>query len=269
MKVDKDWIGIKPPIGSVSWISADKVFRHENTQMAAVIGDAPVAIRPAGLTKGTTPVELTKVPPGTIVVVVGKPEMKDNAQWLPIQPVPSELRYLPVSALQPAQATNVIAAQPASTPAQLLAEADQRLAAGNLQGAIQLYQQVAALPNANSDQRVWAQNRLASLNGASTSGTSPVGASPVNLTAPQSDAPRWSVWARLRRTAFDKDGQPMYVLEDNRGQVLLYVTTGSGFTLRDYVGKTVALYGTITYRNDGYVRTHYMTATHVATLPNN
>jgi hypothetical protein len=174
-----------------------------------------------------------------------------------------------VSALQPAQATNVIAAQPASTPAQLLAEADQRLAAGNLQGAIQLYQQVAALPNANSDQRVWAQNRLASLNGASTSGTSPVGASPVNLTAPQSDAPRWSVWARLRRTAFDKDGQPMYVLEDNRGQVLLYVTTGSGFTLRDYVGKTVALYGTITYRNDGYVRTHYMTATHVATLPNN
>ena len=34
--------------------------------------------------------------------------------------------------------------------------------------------------------------------------------------------------------------------------------------LRDYVGRTIALYGPLTYRSDEAIRTHFMTATHVA-----
>ena len=49
-----------------------------------------------------------------------------------------------------------------------------------------------------------------------------------------------------------------------QGQRLLYVNCQPGMTLRDYVGRTVALYGPISYRSDDYLRAHLLTATHVA-----
>ncbi len=59
-----------------------------------------------------------------------------------------------------------------------------------------------------------------------------------------------------------------YALEDRKsGAPLLYVTTSPGFSLQDYIGKTVALYGPVTYRSDETPRMYYMTASHVATLP--
>jgi len=69
--------------------------------------------------------------------------------------------------------------------------------------------------------------------------------------------PQWTQPGILRRAAFDKDGQPTYVLQDAKGNVLMYATCPPGMTLRDYVGRTVALYGSINYRSDDYLRTHF------------
>ena len=68
-----------------------------------------------------------------------------------------------------------------------------------------------------------------------------------NAPAPQKLAypPQWSQVGVLRRAIADKDGQPTYVLEDAKGRVLIYATCLPGMTLRDYVGRTVALYGSL------------------------
>ncbi len=277
-KEQPGWIAIQPPAESVSWINAQHVLRGQNTQIAAVIGKEPVPVRPGGLVGGKPPVERVKIQPGTLVVVVGKEEVKDSGTWLPIQPVPQEVRYIPASAVQPAPGP--LAPPPAvasaNVPATLLAQADQALSQGNVQQAMALYRQVVEHPAADYQQRTWSQNRLASMTRPQSATPQWAGQSPnlstqttaFTRTNPAATASQWSVWGQLRATAFHKDGQPMYVLEDRRGTPLLYVATQPGFTLRDYIGKTVTLYGPVTYRSDDYLRAHYMTASHVATLPN-
>jgi hypothetical protein len=99
---------------------------------------------------------------------------------------------------------------------------------------------------------------------------SPTALDPNGLAQPkptlQSKPSQWSVYGQLRRTAFQKDGQPMYVLENKQGQALLYITTLPGFTLSPYVGKTLSIYGSIN-RSDDYKSRFYMTATSVSVLP--
>ena len=78
---------------------------------------------------------------------------------------------------------------------------------------------------------------------------------------------QWSSWGILRTTNTTHEGQPMYVLEASDGTPQLYATTLNGTSLREYVGQTVCLYGTIAYRNDQYIRMTYMMAEQVATPP--
>jgi hypothetical protein len=75
---------------------------------------------------------------------------------------------------------------------------------------------------------------------------------------------QWSQWGILRKAPFEKDGQTVYILESQRGQMLVHAVAAPGTTLRDYVGRPVALFGPLTYRSNEYA-THIMTATHVAT----
>ena len=88
----------------------------------------------------------------------------------------------------------------------------------------------------------------------------------TNQTGPQTlNYPaQWSQWGTLRKASFDKEGKTSYVLENQKGQTLLYVNSALGTSLKDYVGRTVCLYGPLTYRSDDYLRTHVMTASHVA-----
>jgi hypothetical protein len=78
---------------------------------------------------------------------------------------------------------------------------------------------------------------------------------------------QWSSWGILRTTNTSHEGQPMYVLEATDGTPQIYATTLNGTSLREYVGQTVCLYGTIGYRNDQYIRMTYMVAEQVATPP--
>jgi hypothetical protein len=283
-KTQPGWVAIKAPPGSFSWIEAKHVLRRPDNQIAAVIGDAPAPVRPgSAFTTKAPDRESTRVNPGALVVIVGREVQTDAGVWLPIEPPPQDVRYILQEALRSAPAVAAVSNPPPAPPVAnttataIIAQADQAFASGQLEQAKQLYRQ--ALERATSyDQRVYCQNRLTSLNSGPSGGqwtSGNLSGQPTSLTrpnatppaAPLTQQPQWSVWGQLRQTAFQKDGLPMYVLENRQGTPLLYVSTQPGFSLRDYIGKTVSLYGPITYRSDEYMRMHYMTASHVATLP--
>ncbi len=75
---------------------------------------------------------------------------------------------------------------------------------------------------------------------------------------------QWSPYGILRQTAFQKDGQPVFALENQQGQTLVYVTTRPGFTLRDYVDKMLTVYGPIHYNAQDMPRMQFVLAQHVA-----
>ena len=48
------------------------------------------------------------------------------------------------------------------------------------------------------------------------------------------------------------DGQPVFSLSDDRGNVVYYVTAVSGINLRNYDGKRVRLYGVVATKPELY-----------------
>src|SRR5262249_14354547 len=106
----------------------------------------------------------------------------------------------------------------------------------------------------------WQPGAAKPQNSTTTMYNTPPGSNPL----PPGSPPQWSVWGVLRKTAFKKNGQDMYVLENRQGQPLLYVASQPGFSLATHVGQTVSLYGGLSYWSDEYMRTYYMTATHIA-----
>ncbi|MBI3411523.1 MAG: hypothetical protein HY040_24610 [Planctomycetes bacterium] len=285
------WLAIRPPHGSFSWINAHFVKQaagDAHTGYVETEGSVAVPVRPgSSLTNRAPDVESVKVQPGTLVTILDRPVTSDGVIWLPIAPPPTEVRFIPADAVRPQQFANnnqnfngPQAANVAGNP--LIVQADQAFQAGNIDKAKQLYKE-AAEHTEDINQKIYCYNRLSSLQNPWNPSQSPgnpnqvaQGATPVQTIgqttsfsrtpAPQviNYPPQWSNYGVLRRAAFEKDGQPMYVLESGKGQVLMYVTSPAGTSLRDYVGRTVALYGSITYRSDDAIRTHFITATHVA-----
>jgi hypothetical protein len=88
-------------------------------------------------------------------------------------------------------------------------------------------------------------------------------AGPATPVGPQ----QWSSWGVLHRANFQLDGQNLYRLENAKGEVLLYAVPRPGFSLEEYVGRTLSLYGPISYRGDDSRRVHFITAIHVAFPP--
>jgi hypothetical protein len=278
-KLQPGWQAIKPPADSLSWIEAKHVKKlDENPHIATVIADE-VPVRPG--VRGTNrplDVEWIKVKRGLLVVIAGPEAATDNGTWLPIQPPPQDVRYVPAEALGTAP---VFATVPNNVPpATLIAQADQAVHLGQFDRAKQLYQQAL---DRTSDylERIRCQNALTSMDrpgagsqvasgNAGTSGqmTSLYRTNPNNAPSAALNYPaQWSKWGQLRSTKYDQIGQPVFVLETRKGDVLLYVTTQPGFSLRDYIGKTVALYGPMVYPSNENVRVPHMTASHVATVP--
>jgi hypothetical protein len=253
----RDWLAIKPPPGSFSWIKAD--FVDQTPQFAIVKSKDPVPVKPgSSMPNPPTPVDQAMVSQGTMLTIMGPPRVAPEGTWLMVQPPPTEVRFIPASAVkqQVAAAPPAVvapAAPAASTPATLASlSKNPATMPGNPAGAsgVSSYAGGQGWVPANAP--------------GNTAALSPTGpAQPI----PQCNQPQWSVWGQLRRTAFQKDGMPMYVLENRQGQALLYVTTQPGFTLRPYLGKTVSLKGLVTYRSDDYMRRYYMTATEVSLSP--
>ena len=101
-KDQPDWVAIRPPAGSFSWIRA-KYVKQVDARNAFVEApdNAAVFVMPgSSVVEKALNVERDKVPSGSLVVVLGKPFHWEGENWLPIQPTPTEARYIPKSALR-------------------------------------------------------------------------------------------------------------------------------------------------------------------------
>ncbi len=91
----------------------------------------------------------------------------------------------------------------------------------------------------------------ATLQSPSGSNASTVGlAWPADARTANTGAQRWTGVGSLRRAGFNIDGKQAYALESDRGQVLYYVTAGSGVGLDAFVNRAVDLLGAVQVRGD-------------------
>lgn len=271
------WVAIKPPPGSFSWVNA-RLVRLINDYTGQVLAeDTPVLI---GSALSNAPPSVRSPKPlarGTIVVILDKPlRASDGSRWYPIEPNPTEVRYIPASAVEsePAVAT-VSAKEPTDIKDPTFLRAEQAEKAGDTALADRLYHQVAA-ETKDHNLQVLCANRLAALAKAGPAAGPPG----VALGQPQpptnqatalygksqgntpGTASQWSGPGWLVRGGFQIDGKPVYRLVDRDWQHVLYVVPQPGISLDPYLSRWVDLYGPVTYRSET-VRAYYMTAGYV------
>jgi hypothetical protein len=284
------WLEIKPPPGSFSWVNS--AYLEQQKDHIAIVKEGTENTPTVPVLVGSTvldrkpDVEALKLKRGTMVVIVGQPMQADGGSWVPIEPTPQEVRYIPEDAVKGSTEIPVAAAGPGPqgagpgggpasvSPSQgVINQADRAFQSRDYAQARQLYE-TALRQSADANERSYCYGRLSELE--KTLGQQ-VAASPAGKTtslyntgpAPgvTPGGPQWSSWGRLRKTTFQKDGRPMYVLESTKGEPLLYATTSPNLTLESYVNRDVCLYGQITYSSDQYYRNNTMTVTHVALPP--
>jgi hypothetical protein len=250
-KEQPGWVAIKPPPGSFSWINAKFVKQTPGSVIASVDTDEEAPVRPgSSLTNQPPNVEQVKVKRGTLLTILGQPMQSPTGTWLMIMPTAKEVRYIPAEAVK---------ASPAVTVNNVATPAAQPISPATVPGQ----PPVTASPSNGGGWQPIGQNQAAKPGSTTTLyGSTP----PAHNPLPPSSPPQWSVWGTLRKAAFKKYGtMDVFVLENSRGQPLLYVTAQPGFSLNSYVNRTVSLYGGVNYYSDDYIRTYFMTATHVAT----
>jgi len=253
-KEQPGWVAIKPPPGSFSWINARFVQQRPDGRIATVISDVPVPVMPgSSLTNQAPNVEQTKVERGTLVTILDQPMHSSTGIWLPIKPTVKEVRYIPAEAVKSSAAVtvnNVPTTQTVSSGAR-----------PSPPSAVPGQPSVAVVPSNGGGWQPAGQSQSAKP-GATTTlyGSTPPAQNPL----PPASAPQWECLGSLRKAAFKRHGLDVFVLENSRGQPLLYVTAQPGFSLNSYVGRTVSLYGSVSYWSDEVARTYCMTATHVA-----
>lgn len=267
------WVAIKPPPGSFSWVNARHV-KQVDARTGYVLGEGNTAIPVlpgSSLVDRAPNVESVRIAPGFLVTILDRPLTVEGNTWLPIAPPPTEVRWVPLEAVRPADGSSIPAGTPGTAVSTIIARGDQALKTGNLDQARELYRQAAAQAT-DYQQRTYLYNRLASLDKSGWTAPGKTGSTgqTASLTKPGDpwvtvQTARWSQWGTLRRAPFEREGQPVYILENRQGQALAYVVTTAGTSLRDYVGRMVCLFGPTVYRPGDALRTHFVLASHVAT----
>jgi hypothetical protein len=171
-ELEGGWLAIKPPPGSFSWINSRFVQQIVPGKPMWVVVTAPDARVPlllgSDLRTDKPTVEGARVTRGTQLRAVGPMRDSDDGRWLPVEPPPSEVRYIRAEAVSrvvreagaavaPPGATLVKPTQPdtpnPANPANSAVEASpaddprwqrarQAEQAGRYDEAIQLYQQL-------------------------------------------------------------------------------------------------------------------------------
>jgi hypothetical protein len=339
---ESNWLAIDPPLPgpeSFSWVNASEV---DQVGQSVIVKVEKADLRAGSRLRNEEPsVIRAKVPKGTQLTIIGKPETGRDGTWLPVLPAPSEVRYIPVEAVRAGATTaqhtappmTAQQAAPSPTTAQptfnnpatvsappgknpLLIEAEKAEQNGNYARAIQLYEELAkqvSLPDHSLAVQCW--NRSQYLRNAQQGGTAiaqrpqsrpgdtyysnnasgrltsapasyqcvppappssqycyqPDSQHTVRLVAPSTIAPplasqsaQWYGPVRIRRTSFNnqEDGKQMFALEDDRRQLLMYVTAGNGIDLNAYLSRTVNVFGVLNYH--GVLRQNYMVVAKVA-----
>jgi hypothetical protein len=282
------FLAIQPPPGSVSWIRQihlGKVEPGENGK-----ANVPVAVEAAEVMAGTdssgkpTNRVTVRLPKGTIVETVGPALRVDNASWLPITPPEGDLRWIPKSALRAASLT-ALAPPPPYRP-----EAPAFTVSEGSKGDAIARPAVGTLPKVLTEHRLWADASAAEKGGEYARARSLYARIYQDLwdrraerdaivicynrytrcdemvkrgdgaaERPGADAPRpagsgkWSTPGFLQELQkVFVDGQQVYSLQDDRGNVIYYVTAGAGVNLKNYGGKRVQLYGVVAQRAELY-----------------
>jgi hypothetical protein len=276
------WYEIKPPAGSFSWINSKNV-KQVDAKHGVVDCDPtrPVQVLPGSRLVNQAPNrESTKLTQGVIVVIVDRPMPVGNETWLPIEPHPQEVRYIPAESVQGVKAVTPTIAGNANwnlapngySANPQLAEAEKARQQGDLNRTRELLLNVKN-NSQDANQRQLATNMLANLGQAQTSpfqttsnpNETRTAFSPTPTNLVQSAKADWSTYGRLRETKLQSDyAQPLYTLEDAQGRTIAYVTNMQGKSLRDYVGRMVSVYGPTMYRPDSATRMHYIVASHIA-----
>ena len=101
------WLAVQPPTGQVSWVKAVHLGPVDGQAADAVPRNAVVHAEPEAEVAAGRPghgkpldVRRTRVPDGTIVLVIGRKVDADGVGWYPIQPPDGDLRYVPSSAVR-------------------------------------------------------------------------------------------------------------------------------------------------------------------------
>jgi hypothetical protein len=267
------WLAIKPPAGSFSWVSGKHVKLVDGRTGYVDVDSGPAPVMPGSSIVNKPPTsESVKLAPGFLVTVIDKPFVVDGNTWLIITPPPTEVRFIPADAVRPVGSGVPIAPGKGGNP--LIVQADDAFNSRQFDKAKSLYKQ-AAERTSDYEEKIYCYGRLMSLEKGTTTPGHPFHMAGGKTTTPGpitpatgktlAYPPQWSTWGTLKKAAFEKDGQAVYVLESKERHALLYVISQPGTSLREYVGRTVCLYGTITYRTDDRLKTHYMVASHVAT----
>jgi hypothetical protein len=162
-ELDDGWLEIKPPARSFSWINA-RMVEPLSGNVWAVKGEPGQAVSVlygSALRDAKPTVEATKVPFGSQVVSIGKKMAADDGMWLPIEPPPSERRYVLATAVaRPSGGTKTpsappapiydnpgvktsLPAQPTEGPSVTIAEAQKAESAGDYGTASRLWEELA------------------------------------------------------------------------------------------------------------------------------
>ena len=118
LDLKEDWIAIKPPHGSFSWINRAKVDPLGNQSVNFVVSGpagtkAPTLIGSAVNGSQRPTVEGVSLPRGTQVRATGSPLKDGDGEWLPIEPPEGEKRWVKRASLAGLPAAPV--SQPAVT----------------------------------------------------------------------------------------------------------------------------------------------------------
>jgi hypothetical protein len=232
----------------------------------------------------------TRLPKGTIVEVAGPAVRIDNASWYPITPPEGDLRWVPKAAIRSTSLTALSPAPPyvrpegspfalgstGSAPGEgtkpaaklpialtehgLWARAADAEKTGDYSTARSLYARVYQDlwdQKAERDAIVICYNRYTRCDEAVKKGGEPARTetrtpgTPTSRTTPV--GPKWTGGGYLEELQkVYVDGQQVFSFQDDRGNVIYYVTAVAGINLRTFNGKRVQLYGSAETRPELY-----------------
>jgi hypothetical protein len=286
---DTGFLAIVPPTGSVSWVKAIHLGKVEGLEGGKA--NVPVAVDGAEVVAGSDKDRppsnrvTLHLPKGTIVEVVGPAVRFGNAPWHPITPPEGDLRWIPRSAIKAGSltaltpppyvrpetpaftvsgdgskpATPVAASLPAAlTDHRLWAQASQAEKAGDYATAKGLYARIYQDlwdQKAERDAIVICYNRYTRCDTAMKGDGPPARSRSESRreAPPAASGGKWHGPGNLQELQrVNLDGQQVYSLQDERGEVLYYVTSVPGINLRNYAGKRVQVYGVVATRAELY-----------------
>jgi hypothetical protein len=301
-KLDSGWLAIRPPAGSFSWINNRHVKpvvpKYSNY---VVIAENYVPVWIGSSLKRERPTKISlKLSQGAQVRVIGRAMTDEEGTWLPIEPPPSEVRYIrkelvskPAAAPPRTPATSAKPVVPLRTPDgdTLWRDAEKAENAGRIADAVRLYKLAGdanssvnparseeAYRRAHWYEQAQANARRPPAASVYTTAANPAyagvfqpiggaqpGAASGQLVSTPASSPAGVCYRGRLHPAYQNEVNRRYHLLDNRGSPILSVVAGPGVDLSSYADRNVELWGQTSWDMDR--RNYLLTVSHVQEMP--